>query len=160
MARIVQQMDVYRATQDLNNRTLAGLPRPLDRLIYLASTRDYNTGIYYHDGLASRFTEEVACQALADCHRRAFQDLLSCPLKDLVAQLVDYQNSTHTSLTEFISAWSKLEPYRIAIPVETEPLSAEFLFSNFKLALAILEKRLNTLPKREPAASPRPSLVQ
>jgi hypothetical protein len=153
-------MDVHRAVQDLQNRTLSSYPRALDRLIYLASTRDYNTGVYYHDGLAAKFTEDVACQALADCHRAAFKELACSTLKDLVAQVEGYQESTHTHLAEFITAWQKLEPYRIAIPVESDPLSAEFLFSNLKIALAILETHRNTLPKPEPVSSRRPSLVQ
>jgi hypothetical protein len=157
---MLKHMDVHRAVQDLQNRTLASFPRPIDRLIYLASTRDYNTGIYYHDGLAARFTEEVACQALADCHREVFRELASCTLKDLVLQVEGYQASTHTNLAEFITAWRKLEPYRVAIPVESDPLSAEFLFSNLKIALAILETHLNTPPKLEPVSWPRPSLAR
>src|ERR1700733_4343867 len=111
MRLMLKQIDVYRAVQDLQNRTLSSYPRPLDRLIYLASTRDYNTGFYYHEGLAARFSEEVACQALAECHRAAFRELMFCTLKDLVSQVEGYQDSTHTSVTEFITAWRKLEPY-------------------------------------------------
>jgi rhamnogalacturonyl hydrolase YesR len=52
-------MDVLAAADDLRRRTLVELTRPLERLIYLASTRDYNTGLYYHQGLAARFSEEA-----------------------------------------------------------------------------------------------------
>src|ERR1700730_17234256 len=76
-----KRIDVQRAAHDLHLRTLSKISRPLDRLIYLASTRDYNTGLYYHDGLAARFSEEVACEALADCHREAFRELTSSSLK-------------------------------------------------------------------------------
>ncbi|HKV04572.1 MAG TPA: hypothetical protein VJO53_05625 [Candidatus Acidoferrales bacterium] len=146
-----KRTDVQLAADDLRRRTLAEMPRSLDRLIYLASMRDYNTGLYYHDGLAARFTQEVACEALADCHREAFSHLLSCPLRDLVGQMEAYVDSTHSSASEFLTAWRKLEPYRVAVPVESDPLSAEFLFSSFKIALAILESRLNPRPA-EPAA--------
>ena len=74
-----KRMDVVDASDDLRRRTLAQIERPLDRLIYLASTRDYNTGFYYHDGLASRYPQDVVCEALADCHQHAFQELLSSP---------------------------------------------------------------------------------
>jgi hypothetical protein len=149
-------MDVQQATDDLRRRTLAEIPRILDQLIYLASTRDYNTGLYYHDGLASRFSQEVACEALADCHREVFRDLVGTSLQDLVSQMQAYMASTHTRPVDFLTAWRKLEPYRVAVPVETDPLLAEFLFSNFKIALAILEARLNPLPA-EPGASPHQS---
>ena len=155
MDAVARRMDVQHAAEDLRRRTLSGIGRSLDRLIYLASTRDYNTGFYHHDGLASRFTEEVASEALADCHREAFRELLSSPLADLAQQMEEYIESTHTNPRDFITAWKKLEPYRVAVPVETEMVSAEFLFSNFKIALAILEARLNIVPATAPAAWPR-----
>jgi hypothetical protein len=157
---MAKRIDVQNAAQDLHSRTLSKMPRALERLIYLASTRDYNTGLYYHDGLAACFSEEVACEALADCHRKAFHELSSSSLEDLVSQMEAYIASTHTGAGEFIAAWRKLEPYRVVIPVDTDPLLAEFLFSNFKVALAILETRLSIRPMREPGAWPRPSLVQ
>ncbi len=113
--------------------------------------RDYNTGLYYHDGLAGRFSQEAACEALADCHREAFRELLRTPLQDLVAQMEAYVQATRTSPFDFVTAWKKLEPYRVAVPVQTDSLSSEFLFSNFKVALAILEDRLR--PGRSAAAA-------
>jgi len=110
--------------------------------------RDYNTGLYYHDGLASRFTQEIACEALANCHREAFAQLLGCSLRDLVGQIEGYIESTHTSPRDFVAAWKKLEPYRVAVPVETDPVTAQLLFSSFKIALAILEARLPSVPTR------------
>ena len=62
--------------------------------------------------------------------------------------------STHTGPGEFLAAWRKLEPYRVAVPVEADPLSAQLLFSTFKIALAILEARL-IRPPEESGASPR-----
>jgi hypothetical protein len=150
----LKRLNVQQAADDLRRRTLAKIARPLDRLIYLASTRDYNTGFYYHDGLASQFTEEVVCEALADCHREALRELVSSSLEDLVRQMDAYMDSTQTSPADFIVAWKKLEPYRVAVPVDTDLLTAEFLFSNFKIALTILEARLDTHPTAAPDASP------
>src|SRR3984957_4099450 len=147
-----KRMDVQDAAEDLRRRTLVQIRRPLDRLIYLASMRDYNTGVYYHDGLASRFSEEVACEALSDCHREAFRELLCSSLKALVDQLQEYMASTHTKPSDFLAAWQRLEPYRVAVPVETDSLSTELLFSNLKIALAILGGRLNIRPKAAPSA--------
>lgn|SRR5215831_2306874 len=152
---------VVRATDDLRRRTLAQFARPLDRLIYLASTRDYNTGVYYHDGLASIFTEEVACQALADCHREVFKQVLDTSLESLVGQIEGYIETGHLGLRNFLAAWQKIEPFRVILPMETDPLAAEFLFSNLRTALAILETRSTTDPPPEgPAASPLQSLGQ
>lgn len=135
--------NVELAVEDLRRRTLSEIPRSLDRLIYLASMRDYNTGLYYHDGLAERFGQEAACEALADCHREAFRELLKTPLQELVAQMEAYVKATRSSPFDFVTAWEKLEPYRVVVPVQTDSLSSEFLFSNFKVALAILGARLH-----------------
>lgn len=142
MGTLTKRMDVQKAAEDVRLRTLARIPRPLDRFIYLASLRDYNTGLYHHDGLAARFSPEVVCEALADCHREVYRQLLSCSLEDLVSQLEGYLESSHSSPREFLSVWKGIEPYRVAVPVDTDSFSAKFLFSNFRIALAIVEERL------------------
>jgi hypothetical protein len=153
-----KHMDVLAAADDLHRRTLADMPQPLSRLIYLASTRDYNTGLYYHHGLALRFSEEAACEALADCHREAFEELVAASLEELVYELESYLKSTRVAAGDFIVAWKGLEPYRVAVPVGIDSLSSELVFSNLKVALAILEERLMARPK--PGASLRPLPVQ
>jgi hypothetical protein len=153
-------MQVQKAAEDLRLRTLSEIRRPLDRLIYLASTRDYNTGLYYHDGLAAKFGQEVACEALAECHREAFHELVGGSLEALVHQMESYMRSTQTLPVDFLGMWRGLEPYRVAIPVGGDPLATEFLFSNFRIALAILDERLRDRQQGEPAASQPPLLVQ
>jgi hypothetical protein len=133
--------DVANAADDLRRRTLSHFERPLDRLIYLASTRDYNTGIYYHDGLAAAFGEDAACQALAECHREAFRQVIGSSLRDLVQQVEEYIESVHLTRGAFVAAWQKLEPYRVTVPLESDPLAAEFFFGNLRTALAILDSR-------------------
>jgi len=141
---MTKSMEVQKAADDVRGRTLAKIPRPLDRFIYLASMRDYNTGLYHHEGLASRFSQDIACEALADCHREVYRQLISCSLEDLVSQIEAYMDSSRTPARDFVSAWKGLEPYRVAVPVKSDPFSAEFLFSNFRIALAIVEERLTT----------------
>src|SRR5208282_3052535 len=150
--------DVLAAADDLRRRTLADMRQPLARLIYLASTRDYNTGLYYHHGLALRFSEEAACEALANCHREAFEELAEASLEGLVYELEAYLKTARVAAGDFIVAWKGLEPYRVAVPVGIDSLSSELVFSNLKVALAILEQRLMARPK--PGASLRPLPVQ
>jgi hypothetical protein len=142
---------VVRAAEDLRRRTLAGIRDPLDQLIYLASMRDYNTGLYYHAGLSTRFGDDVACEALAHCHHEAYWRLLSSPLESVVEQLESYASRSGTSAEEMIAAWKSLEPYRVAVPAKSDPLAAEFVCSNVKIALSILESRLPGPPR--PAGS-------
>jgi hypothetical protein len=151
-------MDVLAAADDLRRRTLAQMRQPLERMIYLASTRDYNTGMYFHQGLAARFSEEAACEALAGCHREAFAELVDASLQELVHELEAYLRSTGVAPSDFVAAWKGLEPYRVAVPVGIDSLSSELVFSNLKVALAILEARLMAGPK--PGASRHLSPVQ
>lgn len=134
-------MDVEAAREDLNNRTLAKIRLKFARLVYLASTRDYNTGRYYHDGLAFRFSEAVAAQALCEAHREAFEDLALSPLEHLVDELHAYLLSVGAQSSEVIQVWEKLEPYRVAVPFESDPLTKRYFWGNVKIALAIVESR-------------------
>jgi hypothetical protein len=152
MASKNKRADVIAASEDLRRRTLAQTSGALDRLIYLASMRDYNTGLYVHQGLAARFSSEVACEALADCHRESFRELTSLELKDLTEQLNVYMRSTGTGAHDFLRTWRELEPYRVAVPVGTDSLAAQFLFSNLKVALAILEHQNSRVPEPIPVA--------
>lgn len=154
-------MEVVRAAEDLRRRTLAEISDPLDRLIYLASMRDYNTGLYHHAGLATRFGDDVACEALADCHNEAYWQLLASPLESVVSQLESYASRSGATSEELIATWKGLEPYRVAVPAKSDPLATDFVCSNVKLALSILESRLPGPPRPAASgASPRPSPVQ
>ena len=64
MSATVKLAPVQAAYDDLLKRSLSKVSCDLARLIYLASTRDYNTGAYHHDGLASRFRADAASKAL------------------------------------------------------------------------------------------------
>ena len=160
MSFVTKRMDVQAAADDMRRRTLSQIKRPLDSLIYLASLRDYNTGVYYHDGLASRYSDDAVCEALSDCHREVFRQLFFCSLEELVAQLEGYADSTNASPASFIAAWQGLEPYRVSIPAETDSVSAAFFFSNLRVALAILQNRLRVRRSPRPDAWLQPSLGQ
>lgn len=132
---------VQAAYDDLLQRSLAKLPGDLSRLIYLASTRDYNSGAYHHDGLAARFRPEAASKALEIAHRDIFYHLAALSLAQLVEELELYLNSSHESPADVLRMWQKLEPFRVAIPVDVNPAMARLFLSNVRLALAIWRHR-------------------
>lgn len=134
------------AIQDLHDRTLANLPEVLTRLIYLSSTRDYNTGEYQHAGLADRYGPDTAQKALAGCHQAAFENLLYTDLADLVRQLAAYIESIGAERDQVLDTWRELQAYRVLIPNACDDLSAELFTSNIKIALEAL--------RAEPAVAP------
>jgi len=143
---------VQEAYEDLLRRTLAKVPCDLARLIYLASMRDYNTGNYHHDGLAANFSLETAREAMAMAHSAVFQKVAALPLKELVRQMVIYLECSHENQEEVLHAWRRLEPYRIAIPLNANPTVAALFISNIKLALVILP-RLRSQNRAHPSVA-------
>jgi hypothetical protein len=132
---------VEEAYDDLSRRTLQRISGDLARLIYLASTRDYNTGQYRHDGLAARFRGELACQALELAHRQIFYRIAASPLERLVGEVELYVSASQQRREEILQVWQKLEPYRVALPVNVNVALAQLFVSNIKLALAIVQRR-------------------
>ena len=143
----VQQLPAESAIRDLETRTLAGLHSDLGRVVYLSSTRNYNTGQYQHDGLALRFGESAAQTALARCHEAVFQDLLHCDLEALVAQLAAYIESTGADRGEVLDSWQRLEAYRVLIPRNCDAFSADCFITNIKIALEVLRLGVRRAPE-------------
>jgi hypothetical protein len=147
MSATLKLVPVQAAYDDLLRRSLSKISCDLARLIYLASTRDYNTGTYHHDGLAARFRPDVAGKALEIAHRQIFYRLSAYSLEELVEQLRTYLDCSHESPAEVLRTWQKLEPYRVAIPLEVNPAVARLFLSNVRLALAIWRWRQEQAPK-------------
>lgn len=141
MSAEVKLMPLQQAYDDLVSRSLSRIPSELGRLIYLASTREYNTGHYYHQGLSDRFGPDAAQKALEIAHRQAFYKVSAFALEDLAQELERYLESTKENPLECLRAWQKLEPYRIAVPADVNATVARLFTSNLRLALAILRFR-------------------
>jgi hypothetical protein len=149
--------DACRVYDDFRARTLARIPSALERLIYIASTRDYNSGVYQHEGLAGRFGADAAAQALEYAHWEVFQSVSLLSLRRLTEELYKYMQSSREQPIAFLNAWQKLEPYRVAIPLRVDPTIAELFISNIKIALAVLRHRQSAKPDRPQDALPPPS---
>jgi hypothetical protein len=147
------------AHEDFCVRSLARIPSALERLIYIASTRDYNSGVYQHEGLAGRFGAEATAQALEYAHWEVFQTVSLLSLRRLTEELHKYMESSREQSIAFLNAWQKLEPYRVAIPLRVDPTLAELFISNIKIALAVLRHRQSAKPDRPQDALPPPSLA-
>jgi len=94
-----------------------------------------------------RFRPDAAGKALEIAHRQVFYQLSAYSLEELVAQLQTYLDCSHESAAEVLRTWQKLEPYRVAIPLEVNPAVARLFLSNIRLALAIWRFRQEQVPK-------------
>jgi hypothetical protein len=133
--------DALKAYDDLWQRTLGKISGDLNRLIYLASTRDYNSGRYHHAGLETTFGYDAVKQALETAHQEIFWKLTRSSLEHLVGELEVYIRCSGESPEELLRTWRTLQPYRVAIPLEVDAMAAQLLLSNLKLGLEVLQKR-------------------
>lgn len=138
------------AVEDLNDRTLAGLPGQFARLVYLSSTRDFNSGYYRHDGLAFTFGEDVAHAALSASHITVFERIIEAGLEILVRDLYSYFSSTVSDVAQAISSWKTMQIYRLLTPPDCEGLIKRFFLGNVEVALLITQKQfLEDASKKE-----------
>jgi hypothetical protein len=133
--------EAQKAYDDLWRRTLARISGDLNRFIYLASTRDYNSGRHHHAGLEGHFGYEAVRQALETAHRELFWKLTRSSLEDLVEELELYMRSSGESPDDLLRTWRTLQPYRVAIPLEADPTAVHLLLANLRLGLEVLQKR-------------------
>jgi len=52
-----------------------------------------------------------------------------------------YLNSSHQAREDVLHIWQKLEPYRLALPMDTNTAVARLFVTNLRLALAILQRQ-------------------
>lgn len=151
--------DAAKARFDLHNRTLAKLQSDFSRLVYLASTRNYNTARYEHDGLSFHYSAQIAEEVLADAHREVFWNLAGSSLKTLTEELERYIVSESLSPDDLLAAWSGLEAYRVLAPLRQDPLVIRIFQSNLKAALAVVRESWKKAQLgRDPQCAPQPLL--
>ena len=141
MSDSVKLVTLSSAYDDLQHRTLSGIPCDLARLIYLASTRDYNSGVYHHEGLSARYGPESTGVALRAAHKDIFYRLVALSLEELVNELRIYVRISREAPIGFIHAWQESEPYRVAVPMEVDSTMVQLSQSNIRLALEALRFR-------------------
>ncbi len=132
---------VAAAVRDLERHTLDGLPGALAKLVYLASTRDYDTAEYHHAGLEQIYTSEGAQKALRQCHASIFATLAGETLEALVGELESYLAEKGEDSQQVLKAWRGLEPYRMLVPAGCDARMRDLFISNFTTALSIVHSK-------------------
>jgi hypothetical protein len=134
------QRDVARFIHDFEERSLSGLEGYFNRLIYLASLRDYNTARYHHYGLEERYGAEVVDEGLRLCHVRVFEELVALPLKEQTEDLLNFFESLKEDKARLVSVWGQLRSYQILPPEDCHPLARELFDKNIQIMLRILRE--------------------
>jgi len=119
---------------------LETLPNDLTRMIYLASLRDCNSGIYLHPELSHQRGVQAADGALRACHEQVFHRLLTARLAEYVIQLQEYIRYTRGELFTVLKTWRSLQAYRATVPISALATSTELFFLNVAIALEVVSK--------------------
>ncbi len=108
-------------------------------MIYLASLRDCNSGLYLHPELSNRQGTKEADRALRACHEEIFRRLLTAPLRDYVLQLEEYIRYTRADRSTVLKMWQSVQAYRATVPAGVLPVTADIFSLHIDVALAVLQ---------------------
>ncbi len=122
----------------VHRTVLETLPNDLTRMVYLASLRDCNSGMYLHPELSRHWGVEAADRGLRCCHEAVFRRLLTTKLPEYVIQLHEYIRYTRSEIFTVLKTWKSLQAYRATVPVGAFATSAELYFINVAIALEIV----------------------
>jgi hypothetical protein len=132
--------EVAEVVRDFEERTLDGMKGYFNRLIYLASLRDYNTGRYHHYGLETRHGEKAVDEALRRCHTRTFENLVSLPLKEQTEDLLNFFESFRDEKERLPEVWQRLRSYQVLPPEKCHPMARALFDKNVEIILRILRE--------------------
>ena len=132
--------EVKAVATDFERRSLAELKGYFQRLIYLASLRDYNTGRYHHYGLETRHAPASVDEALHRCHVRVFEELVALPLKEQTEDLLNFFESLKEDKGRLVTVWGRLRSYQVLPPEDCHPLARELFDNNVQIMLNILRE--------------------
>ncbi len=131
----------------VSQTVLQTLPNDLTRMIYLASLRDCNSGMYLHPELSHQRGVQAADRALRSCHEQVFQRLLTTRLPEYVIQLREYVRYTRGETPTVLKTWKSLQAYRATVPVDAPATSTELYFLNVTIALEVVGKEMQGEPQ-------------
>ncbi len=125
--------------EDVWRQTIAAVPSDFGKLVYLASLRDANSGLYHHYGLENIYSPEECDQALRTSHHEVLQAWLEKSLEDQKEDLEHYLRGVEGDLSTVLNNWWVLQPYVGYLPVEASPATREWFLSDLKIILELLQ---------------------
>lgn len=129
-----------RVIEDFQAKTLETMEGQFNRLIYIASLRDYNTASYHHYGLETRHGSEAVNEGLRQCHVSVFGELIALPLQDQARDLIQFFESVKEDPSKMIDAWQRLRSFQMLPPTDCHPLARQLFDKNMEVLLRILQE--------------------
>lgn len=127
-----------KAATDLWRHTLSQIRSQFGRMVYLASLRDANTGVYQHHGLAMVAGAETAAQTLAASHVEVFRQWILLTLEQQHGDLAVYFSDQEADVGVIVATWTKLTSYRNLMPAEAQSEERELFLADVRALLAVL----------------------
>ena len=122
------------ALADLWKHTLSQIPSIYGRLVYLASLRDANSGIYRHHGLSASFGREESVSALRKSHEDTFLEWLRLPMSEKSADLITHFQNLEENPRRVVTYLTRAAPYLSQVPDSASPAQRR----QFKMEMEIL----------------------
>ncbi|MCU1257238.1 MAG: hypothetical protein JWO80_123 [Bryobacterales bacterium] len=125
---------------DLWRRTLSQIPTLFGRLVYLASLRDPNTGLYQHFGFAQRFSDREADKTMRRSHVNVFADWLNLSLEEQRGDLSRYLGSLEGEKERIVANWTRFPPFAGFIPSQAREGERNLFLDDMRIMLELLRK--------------------
>jgi hypothetical protein len=135
--------------EDVWQKTLAAVPSDFGKLVYLASLRDPNSGVYHHYGLEAVYSPDQCDVTLRRSHEELLYRWLEKTLEEQRDDLEFYLRGVEGDLPTVLRTWSALEPYRNYLPLQVDPAAAAWFESDLRIILDLLRASV-----REPGTPP------
>jgi hypothetical protein len=119
-------------------RTLDSIPAMLGRLVYLASLRNANTGVYEHAGLADRVGVEITDRVIRRSHLTIFQEWLCYGLRRQKSELDEHLSSLNGDKREVIYNWLSLEPFGVWVPAESKDVERKLFYTDLAIVMELI----------------------
>jgi hypothetical protein len=132
--------ELERVIDNVRTQTLELMVGQFNRLVYLASLRDYNTARYHHYGLESRYGSEAVDEGLRRCHIKIFEELMALPLQDQTRDLIQFFESLQEDRPRMIEVWGRLRSYQVLPPENCHPLARQLFDQNIEVMLRVLRE--------------------
>lgn len=131
-----------RVLHDLWRNTLSAVPSDFGKLVYLASLRDDNSGLYHHYGLERAYTAEQSDAAIHRSHQEVLYSWLEKPLEEQLSDLEFYFRGVEGDLPQVLQNWGELQPYLSYLPADTPRAAREWFLSDLRIVLDLLAANL------------------